>query len=271
MATPIALTIAGSDSGGGAGIQADLKTFSALGVYGASVIAALTAQNTKGVSGIFDVAPEFVRKQMEAVYSDMKIGATKIGMLARADIIEAVAAGLAAHKAKNIVLDPVMIATSGDLLLKPDAIDTLKKKLIPLALVVTPNLGEAAAISGRPIAQNETAMAKQGEVILELGAQSVLVKGGHNTGPQAIDLLIDKDGIRRFSARRIASKNTHGTGCTLSSAIAAGLARGMPLAESVALAKRFVSEAIAAADGLKVGEGRGPVHHFYELWKKRGN
>ncbi len=272
MATPIALTIAGSDSGGGAGIQADLKTFSALGVYGASVIAALTAQNTKSVSGIFDIAPEFVRKQMDAVYSDMKIGATKIGMLARADIIEAVAEGLAAHKAKNIVLDPVMVATSGDLLLKPDAIDTLKNRLIPLGLVVTPNLGEAAALSGESVAQDETAMAKQGQAILKLGAQSVLVKGGHFEGAEAIDILVDASGVRRFSARRIASKNTHGTGCTLSSAIAASLARGMPLAESVALAKRFVSEAIAAADGLKVGEGRGPVHHFYELWKKkRGN
>ena len=268
MTTPIALTIAGSDSGGGAGIQADLKTFSALGVYGASAIAALTAQNTKGVSGIFDVAPEFVRAQMDAVYSDMKVGATKIGMLGRADVIEAVAAGLIAHRAKNIVLDPVMVATSGDLLLQPDAIDTLKRKLIPLALVVTPNLAEAAALSRTAPAKDETAMAKQGEAILNLGAQSVLVKGGHFGGAEATDLLIDKGGVRRFSARRIETKNTHGTGCTLSSAIAAGLARGMPLTESIALAKKFVSEAIVAADGLKAGEGRGPVHHFYEWWKK---
>jgi hydroxymethylpyrimidine/phosphomethylpyrimidine kinase len=268
MTTPIALTIAGSDSGGGAGIQADLKTFSALGVYGASVIAALTAQNTKGVSGIFDVAPEFVRAQMDAVYSDIKVGATKIGMLGRAEVIEAVAAGLAAHQAKNIVLDPVMVATSGDLLLESGAIDTLKKKLIPFALVVTPNLAEAAALSGTAQAVEETAMAKQGEAILQLGAQSVLVKGGHFGGAQATDLLIDKDGIRRFAARRIETKNTHGTGCTLSSAIAAGLAREMPLTESIMLAKKFVSGAIAAADGLKVGEGRGPVHHFYEFWKK---
>jgi len=231
MTTPIALTIAGSDSGGGAGIQADLKTFSALGVYGASVIAALTAQNTKGVSGIFDVAPEFVRAQMDAVYSDIRVGATKIGMLGRADVIEAVAARLAAHQAKNIVLDPVMVATSGDLLLESGAIDTLKKKLIPLALVVTPNLAEAAALSGTAQAKDEVAMAKQGEAILKLGAQSVLVKGGHFGGAQATDLLIDKDGIRRFAARRIETKNTHGTGCTLSSAIAAGLARGMPLTE----------------------------------------
>ena len=268
MTTPIALTIAGSDSGGGAGIQADLKTFSALGVYGASVIAALTAQNTKGVSGIFDVAPEFVRAQMDAVYSDIKVGATKIGMLARAGVIEAVAEGLRVHKAKNIVLDPVMIATSGDLLLAPDAIDTLKKRLIPLALVITPNLAEAAALSGTAQAKSEAAMAKQGEAILKLGANSVLVKGGHFESDQATDLLIDKDGIRRFAARRIDSKNTHGTGCTLSSAIAAGLAHGMPLTESIAIAKKYVSEAIAASGGLNVGEGRGPVHHFYGWWKK---
>jgi hydroxymethylpyrimidine/phosphomethylpyrimidine kinase len=271
MTTPIALTIAGSDSGGGAGIQADLKTFSALGVYGAAAIAALTAQNTKGVTGIFDVAPEFVRAQMDAVYSDMKVGATKIGMLGRAEVIEAVAEGLAAHQAKNIVLDPVMVATSGDLLLEPDAIDTLKKKLIPRALVVTPNLAEAAALSGMAQAKEEAAMAKQGEAILKLGAASVLVKGGHFENDQATDLLIDKHGVRRFAARRIDSKNTHGTGCTLSSGIAAGLARGMPLIESIGLAKKFVSEAIAASGGLNVCGGRGPVHHFYEWWKRGEN
>jgi hydroxymethylpyrimidine/phosphomethylpyrimidine kinase len=269
MATPIALTIAGSDSGGGAGIQADLKTFSALGVYGASVIAALTAQNTKGVSGIFDVSPEFVRAQMDAVYSDLKVSATKIGMLARAEVIEAVAEGLVRHKAKNIVLDPVMVASSGDLLLKPDAIETLKKKLIPLALIVTPNLAEAAALSGEAVAKDETAMARQGEAILQFGAKSVLVKGGHFDSAQATDLLVDKDGIRRFAARRIDSKNTHGTGCTLSSAIAAGLALGMPLVDAVALAKKYVSEAIAASSDLSIGTGRGPVHHFHEFWNKK--
>jgi hydroxymethylpyrimidine/phosphomethylpyrimidine kinase len=266
--TPIALTIAGSDSGGGAGIQADLKTFSALGVYGASVIAALTAQNTKGVSGIFDVGPEFVRAQMDAVYSDLGVSATKIGMLGRAEVIEAVAEGLAAHEAKNIVLDPVMVATSGDLLLQPDAVETLKKKLLPRALVVTPNLAEAAVLSGEAPAQDEDAMARQGAAILKLGAQSVLVKGGHFENAEATDILVDKDGIRRFSARRIDSKNTHGTGCTLSSAIAAGLARDMPLVESIALAKKFVSEAIKASNEIKVGEGRGPVHHFHAFWKK---
>lgn len=268
--TPIALTIAGSDSGGGAGIQADLKTFSALGVYGASVIAALTAQNTKGVFGIFDIAPGFVRAQMDAIYSDLDVGASKIGMLGRAEVIEAVAEGLAAHQAKNIVLDPVMVATSGDLLLQPDAVETLKKKLIPRALIVTPNLAEAAVLSGEAPAQNGDAMAKQGAAILKLGAQSVLVKGGHFDNAQATDILVDNDGVRRFAARRIESKNTHGTGCTLSSAIAAGLARDLPLIESIALAKKFVSEAIEASGEIKVGEGRGPVHHFYEFWKSRG-
>lgn len=268
MATPIALTIAGSDSGGGAGIQADLKTFSALKVYGASVIAALTAQNTKGVNGILDVAPEFVRAQMDAVYSDLDIRATKIGMLARAEAIEAVAAGLLAHRAKNIVLDPVMVATSGDLLLEPDAVETLKQKLIPLALIVTPNLAEAAVLSGGRLAEDEAAMTKQGEAILKLGAKFVLVKGGHFAGKEAIDLLIGQTGVRRFAARRLESKNTHGTGCTLSSAIAAGLAKEMPLVEAVALAKKYVTEAIEASGDLVVGKGRGPVHHFYDLWKK---
>lgn len=268
MATPIALTIAGSDSGGGAGIQADLKTFSALEVYGASVIAALTAQNTKGVTGIFDVAPAFVRAQMDAVYSDFKVGATKIGMLARADVIEAVAEGLKAHKARNVVLDPVMVATSGDLLLKRDAIDTLKQKLIPLALIVTPNLAEAAALAGEPEAKDEAAMARQGEAILKLGAQVVLVKGGHFEGSEAADFLIERGGIRRFTAPRIATKNTHGTGCTLSSAIAAGLARGLVLHDAVALGKKYVSAAIAASGEIEIGEGRGPVHHFHKLWKR---
>jgi hydroxymethylpyrimidine/phosphomethylpyrimidine kinase len=269
MATPIALTIAGSDSGGGAGIQADLKTFSALEVYGASVIAALTAQNTQGVTGIFDVAPEFVRAQMDAVYADLDIRATKVGMLARAEVIEAVAAGLLAHRAKNTVLDPVMVATSGDLLLKPDAVEILKRKLIPLALIVTPNLAEAAVLAGEKLAEDETSMTRQGEAILKLGAKSVLVKGGHGAGKEAVDLLIDQTGVRRFAARRVESKNTHGTGCTLSSAIAAGLAKDIPLIESVALAKKYVTEAIEASGDLAVGKGRGPVHHFYDLWKKR--
>jgi hydroxymethylpyrimidine/phosphomethylpyrimidine kinase len=271
VTTPIALTIAGSDSGGGAGIQADLKTFSALGVYGASVIAALTAQNTRGVSGIFAVAPEFIAAQMDAVYSDLAVNATKIGMLSRAEAIETVAAGLDRHKAKNIVLDPVMVAASGDLLLEPSAIETLKRKLIPRALVVTPNLPEAAALLGVPVASDETAMEKQGKAILALGTKAVLVKGGHAEGPEALDLLIDKDSVRKFKAPRVKTENTHGTGCTLSSAIAAGLAKGLSLVEAIAMAKKYVTEAIEASDQLSIGTGHGPVHHFHALWKKSGS
>jgi len=268
MTTPIALTIAGSDSSGGAGIQADLKTFSALGVYGASVISALTAQNTLGVFGIFDVAPDFIAAQMDAVYSDLAISATKIGMLSRAETIEMIAAGLDRHRAKNIVLDPVMVAASGDLLLKPDAIETLRQKLLPRSLVVTPNLAEAAALLGAPTARDEIEMSKQGEAILAFGPRAVLVKGGHAEGTSSMDLLVDKDGIHRFTARRIDAKNTHGTGCTLSSAIAAGLAKGLSLVEAVAVAKNYVSEAIEAGRKLSIGKGRGPIHHFYSLWRK---
>lgn len=268
MKVPIALTIAGSDSGGGAGVQADLKTFSALGVYGASVIAALTAQNTRGVFGIFDVAPEFIAAQMDAVYSDLAVDATKIGMLSRAEAIEAVAAGLDRHKAKNVVLDPVMVATSGDLLLNPGAIETLKRTLIPRSLVVTPNLPEVAALLGVEIARNESEMEKQGKAILAFGAKAVLVKGGHAEDEEAVDLLLDSQGVRRFAARRIKSENTHGTGCTLSSAIAAGLAKGMALAEAVAMAKKYVTAAIEASDRLPIGKGHGPVHHFHAVWDR---
>ena len=266
--TAIALTIAGSDSCGGAGIQADLKTFSALGVYGASVITALTAQNTLGVSGIHDVPADFIAAQMDAVYSDLAVAATKIGMLSLAETIEIVARGLDRHKARNIVLDPVMVAASGDPLLKPEAVETLKRELIPRALVVTPNLHEAAALTSLPLARDEAAMAAQGAAIVSLGARAVLVKGGHGEGPEAVDLLVENSGVRRFAAKRIATKNTHGTGCTLSSAIAAGLAKGMPLAESVAVAKDYVSAAIAASGQLKIGKGRGPVHHFHAVWPK---
>lgn len=266
--TPIALTIAGSDSGGGAGIQADIKTFSALGVYGASVIAALTAQNTQGVSGIHDVPAAFIKAQMDAVYADLDVRATKIGMLSRMAAIGTVAAGLRAHKVENIVLDPVMVATSGDLLLERDAVEGLKEKLLPLALVVTPNLAEAAVLSGMALAADEDAMARQGEAILALGAHAVLVKGGHGGGLEAVDLLVERNSVRRFATRRIDTKNTHGTGCTLSSAIAAMLARGEPLEEAVARAKSYVSEAIAASGDLTIGKGHGPVHHFYEFWKR---
>jgi hydroxymethylpyrimidine/phosphomethylpyrimidine kinase len=264
--TAIAVTIAGSDSGGGAGIQADLKTFSALGVYGASVIAALTAQNTKGVMGIHDVPPYFVTAQIDAVFSDLKVGAVKLGMLSNAAVIAAVADGLARYQQSNVVLDPVMVATSGDRLLKPDAVDVLRKRLIPAALVVTPNLPEAAALLDTGIAADESAMRAQGERLLALGANAVLIKGGHAEGAESVDLLIEPNGVTRLTSPRFNTQNTHGTGCTLSSAIAAGLAKGMTLADAARTAKIYVASAIAASDRLAIGAGHGPVHHFYRWW-----
>ncbi len=264
--TAIAVTIAGSDSGGGAGIQADLKTFSALGVYGASVIAALTAQNTRGVTGIHDVPADFIATQIDAVFSDLDVGAVKIGMLSRVAAIQAVAEGLARHKAKNIVLDPVMIATSGDRLLAADAVAALRNELIPRALVVTPNLPEAAALTGASIARNEQEMEVQAREILALGARNVLIKGGHGDGIESVDLLIGEGGVIRLSAKRIATRNTHGTGCTLSSAIAARLASGLDLAAAAHDAKAYVTTAIASTDQLKVGRGSGPLHHFFAQW-----
>ena len=266
--TPIALTIAGSDSSGGAGIQADLKTFAALGVYGASVIAALTAQNTQGVTGIHDVPTDFITKQMDAVFADLAVGAVKIGMLSRVEAIEAVAAGLDRHKAKNIVLDPVMVATSGDRLLAKNAVDALTRKLMPRAAIVTPNLPEAAALLGRPLAGDEGEMEQQARALIKLGAKAVLIKGGHGSGRQSVDLLVEpRRGVSRLAAQRVATKNTHGTGCTLSSAIAAGLAKGLSLYDAATAAKNYVSTAIAAADLLTVGHGHGPLHHFYRQWR----
>jgi len=264
--TPIAVTIAGSDSSGGAGIQADLKTFSALGVYGASVITALTAQNTRGVAAIHDVPPDFIAAQMDAVFSDLAVGAVKIGMLSRAAAIEAVAAGLDRHRQENVVLDPVMIAASGDRLLAGGAVDVLRRVLIPRALVVTPNLPEAAALLDGPVARDEAEMREQAERIKALGCRAVLVKGGHGQGAQSVDILVGPAGTARFVADRIATQNTHGTGCTLSSAIAAGLAKGLELARAVGEAKHYVTAAIAAADRLRIGSGHGPTHHFHAWW-----
>ncbi len=264
--TAIAVTIAGSDSGGGAGIQADLKTFSALGVYGASVITALTAQNTRGVQGIHDVPPAFIASQIDSVFSDLAVKAVKIGMLSQPAVIEAVAAGLQRHGAERVVLDPVMVAASGDPLLAPEAVETLRTTLIPRALLVTPNLPEAAAILGEPIAETEDAMRAQAERIMALGPRAVLVKGGHASGPESVDVLIGPDGMHRFAGVRVATRNTHGTGCTLSSAIAAGLARGAELLSAVDAAKAYISAAIAASDRLAIGHGHGPVHHFHRWW-----
>ena len=264
--TAIAVTIAGSDSGGGAGIQADLKTFSALGVYGASVVTALTAQNTLGVQAIHDIPAAFVAAQIDSVFSDLAVDAVKIGMLSRPDVIEAVADGLERHRPQRVVLDPVMVAASGDRLLAPEAIETLRRALIPRALLVTPNLPEAAALLDEPVAGDEEAMRAQGERILALGPRAVLVKGGHAEGVESIDVLLDASGVRRFASPRIATRNTHGTGCTLASAIAAGLAKGLGLAEAVAGGKAFVSAALSASEQLRIGRGHGPVHHFHALW-----
>lgn len=265
--TSIALTIAGSDSGGGAGIQADLKTFSALGVYGASVITALTAQNTKGVSAIHDAPADFVTAEIDAVFSDLTVNAVKIGMLSRIDIIAAVAQGLQKWKPPFVVLDPVMVATSGDRLIRADASAAIVSELFPRVTVITPNLAEAATLLDRATATNEAEMQTQGEALLAMGAQAVLMKGGHGTSDESVDLLITPSGTKRYSARRVNTKNTHGTGCTLSAAIAAGLAKGMTLDHAVAAAKSYVTAALEASSTLHIGHGSGPVHHFHAFWK----
>lgn len=264
--TAIAVTIAGSDSGGGAGVQADLKTFSALGVYGASVITALTAQNTVGVQGIHDVPPAFVAQQIDSVFSDLAVDAVKIGMLSQPPIIEAVAEGLDRHRATQVVLDPVMVAASGDRLLALEAVDALRRVLLPKALIVTPNLPEAAALLDEPMASDERAMCRQAERILALGPRAVLVKGGHGAGTESTDILLDAQGMRRFTAPRVDTLSTHGTGCTLSSAIGAGLAKRLPLDDAVAAGKSFISAAIGASSQLQIGHGHGPVHHFHAYW-----
>jgi len=266
MTIPVALTIAGSDSSGGAGIQADLKTFAALGVYGASVITALTAQNTSGVTGIHLVPADFVTAQMDAVFSDLDVKAVKIGMVAQLATIDAIVAGLTRWSPKHIVLDPVMVATSGDRLLATEAVAALRSKLIPRASVVTPNLPEAAALLDEPVASGEAAIEAQGKRLLSMGCRAVLIKGGHGQGAESIDYLVSGTGIIALAAPRIATKSTHGTGCSLSSAIAAGLAKGENLEAAVRHAKTWISAAIAAADRLGVGHGHGPIHHFHGFY-----
>ncbi len=262
MTVPKALTIAGSDSGGGAGIQADLKTFSAFRVFGTSVLTALTAQNSLGVHGVHEVPPAFVRAQIDAVLSDFGADAVKIGMLAAAPIVEAVADGLAAHAHGPIVLDPVMIAKSGDALLRPDAQKALVARLLPMAAVVTPNLHEASALAGIPVA-DEHDMEDAARRIHALGPRTVLVKGGHLKGA-ATDILWDGTRFTRFTAERIDSTSTHGTGCTYSSAIAAGLARGRGLEDAIREGKAYVGAAIR--DGFAAGRGVGALRHFVERW-----
>jgi len=266
MTTPVALTIAGSDSSGGAGIQADLKTFAALGVYGASAITALTAQNTKGVTGIHPVPAEFVTAQIDAVFSDLDVGAVKIGMVAQADSIDAIATNLKRWSPRYVVLDPVMVATSGDRLLAGEAVEALRTKLIPLASVITPNLPEAAALLDEPMAMSEVEIEGQGRRLLAFGCRAVLIKGGHGQGSESIDYLVSADGTTALAAPRVATQNTHGTGCSLSSAVAAGLAKGEDLALAVRNAKAWIRAAIAAADRFSVGHGHGPIHHFHRIY-----
>lgn len=265
--TPIAVSIAGSDPSAGAGIQADLKTFSALGVYGATIITALTAQNTREVSAVEPVRAAFVSAQIDAVFTDLKVDAVKIGMLGQSAIIDAVAAGLERHRQETVVLDPVMVASaSATALLAPDAIDRLRQVLIPRALILTPNLREAAALLAAPLAESEAEMREQAQRLLALGARGVLIKGGHAGGPESVDFFVDGRTQLRLPATRILTNNTHGSGCTLSAAIAASLAKGLSPAGAVIAGKAYVTAAIAAAERLSIGTGQGPLHHFHAWW-----
>ncbi len=262
MSIPKALTIAGSDSGGGAGIQADLKTFSAYRVFGLSVITAVTAQNSVGVQGVENLAPAFVARQLRSVLEDFGVDAAKCGMLSVAPIIEAVAGALAEHPIDKLVVDPVMVAKSGDSLLQPDAVEALIRHILPLALVVTPNLPEAEVLSGMTVANREE-MEEAARRIGKLGARHVLVKGGHLKG-DAVDILWNGREVTAFQVPRVESSNTHGTGCTFSAAIAAGLAKGRPLGEAVREAKAYVTKAIR--DGFALGRGVGQLRHFLTEW-----
>ncbi len=266
-----ALTIATSDSGGGAGIQADLKTFSALGCFGMSALAAATAQNTHQVRAIEALPPAFVAKQIDAVLDDIGTDAVKIGMLFNIEIIQSVAKCLKKHELQYVVLDPVMVAKSGAKLIEDEAIETLKEELFPLSTLITPNLPEAEALLGDEISK-QSEMEKSARELLSYGSHAVLLKGGHFSNRRSIDCLMlskpDEQGndLYWYEADRIHTNNTHGTGCTLSSAIAAGLAKGMKLHESVRQAKDYISEAIAEGSNYQLGRGHGPLHHFYRSW-----
>ncbi len=268
---PNVISIAGSDPSGGAGIQADLKTFSALGAYGGAVIAALTAQNTRGVVGVETVSPAFVAQQIDAIFEDIRIDAVKIGMLANAGVIKAVADCLRRWQPRWIVLDPVMVAKSGHRLLDEAAVEAMRRDLLPLASVVTPNLPEAAALLDRPAAADWTEMGQQASALAALGARNVLLKGGHLSGDSSPDLLLCGDVTTRLEAARIRTANTHGTGCTLSSAIAALLPQHPDVVTAVREAKAYITGAIAASSMLDVGHGHGPVHHFHQLWQRQHN
>ena len=259
---PIAMTIAGSDSGGGAGIQADLKTFSALGVYGASTLTAITAQNTVAVTAVHELPTEIIAAQIEAVITDIGVDAVKTGMLSSSAIVETVAREIRRYGIENLVVDPVMVAKSGDPLLRQEAVDSLKTRLAPLAALVTPNVPEAETLTGLKI-QTDEDMREAARRIVDMGAGAVVVKGGHREGP-ATDLFYDGNGFTEFSAERFDTVNTHGTGCTFASAAAAGLAQGKTVLDAVAQAKEYVTEAIR--NSYPLGKGHGPVHHFYNIW-----
>ncbi len=268
MADTIAniLSIAGSDPSGGAGIQADLKTFAARRTYGMAVLTALTAQNTQGVSGVHLVPPAFVAAQIEAIFEDLRVDAVKIGMIASGEIAEAVANSLSRRRGLPIVLDPVMVAKGGASLLAREAVEALTRRLLPLATVLTPNLPEAAALLGETEATDRAGMEDQARRLLALGPKAVLLKGGHLPGTESPDVLATPDRLHWFEGVRLLTRNTHGTGCSLSSAIAAELGKGRALADATAAAKSFIAGAVRASDALSVGSGHGPLHHFHALW-----
>lgn len=263
------LSIAGSDPSGGAGIQADLKTFSALGCYGMAALTALTAQNTKGVEAVHQVPHDFAARQIDAVFDDIRVDAVKIGMAGSPQTITAIGEAIQRHKPGYVVLDPVMVATSGDRLLDEEAIAALRKTLVPLARVITPNVPEAEILLGKSLEHDyQFKMEDMAKALLALGTRGVMLKGGHLGGPTSKDVYADEDGtLEVMEATRIKTIHNHGTGCTLSSALACYLAKGLPPAEAARAAKTYVTHALQAADDLKVGRGHGPVHHFHTLWK----
>ena len=260
------LSIAGSDPSGGAGIQADLKVFSAMKVYGMAVITALTAQNTTGVSEVKALDGDFVAEQIRMVFNDVDVNAVKIGMIANADIAGSIADTLSAVCSVPIILDPVMIAKGGSHLLDPDAVQTLRDRLVPIAEIITPNLPEAAALLDCDEATCIGEMMDQATMLLALGPKTVYLKGGHLGGGDSPDILMTKDNVETLEGVRIDTKNTHGTGCSLSAALAACRGRNLELVEAAKASKEFITQAIAFADQMNVGQGHGPIHHFHALW-----
>ncbi len=261
---PVVLSIAGSDSGGGAGIQADIKAISATGSYACTAITAITSQNTLGVDAIFPVPVSHIETQLDAVFRDLSVAAVKVGMLADSDIICAVVNKLEQYQARHIVVDPVMVATSGDRLLENSALEALRDRLLPLADIITPNLPEASTLLGVSMAETKSDIETMIEPLRQMGRSAILLKGGHfDASPVSRDFLILPDQTRYLDAPRVKTENTHGTGCTLSSAIASYLAQGFDIPTSVEKAKRYITQAISHSDNLNVGHGHGPVHHFY--------